>query len=172
MAKQEYISFVTPLGRARYPKLDKQDVYEGKEVGYKLGLIFENDDLKKVEKVFEDAIKQLTGGALKKGKATPLKEDKEGNAYVEFKSYRKVPLFAAKGGVKFPEDTKLGGGSLVRAKVSLGIGNGHLVGYLNGVQVAELKQGGSEGGFDDLDGFEQPEMAGGFDDVAGDDLDI
>jgi len=154
MAKKDYVHFTTPLGRARYPKLDQQDVYEGKEVGYKVGLILDDDDLPAVQKIIDDAVKQLVpGGKLKNGKRTPIREDKDGNPYLEFKSYNKVPLFGAKGNKKLPEDTKVGAGSKLRVKVSLTVGNGHLVGYMNAIQVAELKQG-ADGGFDDLDGFD------------------
>lgn len=171
MAKNEYISFITPLGRARYPKLDKQDVYEGKEVGYKCGIIFDEDDLATVEAAFDDAVKQLFPKG-KRPKGTPLRQDKDGNPYVEFKSYQKVPLFAAKGNKKLPEDTRLGGGSTIRAKVSLTVGNGYLVGYLNAIQVAELVKGGDAGGFDDLEGFENPADEDGFGDVDDGGLDI
>jgi len=175
MAKKDYYSFVTPLGRARFPKLDKQDMYEGKEVGYKLGIVFEGEALKKVQAEVEKAIAALTGGSgLKKGKKTPLREDeKNDTTYFEAKSYKLVPLVGAKASQKLPAGTKVGGGSLVRAEVSLSIGNGHLVAYMNGVQVAELKQGGGSG-FDDLDGFDdQPDVESeGFSDVGADDLDI
>jgi hypothetical protein len=174
MAKNEYVSFVTPLGRARYPKLDKQDVYEGKEVGFKIGLMVEDGDLARVQKTIDDAIKQLAPkGKLNNGKKTPLREDKDGNAYLEFKSYRKTPLFGPKGSQKLPENTKLGGGSLIRVKASMTILNGHLVGYMNAIQVAELKQGGGDD-FDDLDGFDDTSSddSDGFSDVGGDDLDI
>lgn len=166
MAKEDYVSFVTPLGRARYPKLHQQDVYEGKEVGYKCDIVFDDADFAKVEKIINDAVKQLAPkGKLNNGKRTPIREDNEGNKYLTFKSYNKVPLFKAKGKDKYPEDTILGGGSLIRMKVSVAIKNGHLTGYLNAIQVAELKQG-SDGGFDDLDGYE-----GGDDDSFGDDGD-
>lgn len=170
--KKTYISFMTPLGRARYPKLDKQDVYEGKEVGYKLDIVFDDADLAKIKKAIEDAQKQLFPNGQKKNKNTPIREDKDGNEYVTFKSYQKVPLFGAKGSQKLPEDTIVGGGSLVRAKVSLTEGNGHLVGYMNAVQVAELKRGGGDS-FDDLDGFDSGSDDTDFSDVGGDgDLDI
>lgn len=173
MAKQDYISFVTPLGRARYPKLDKQDMYEGKEVGYKLDIIFDDADLAKVQAFIDDAVSKLApNGKLAKNKQTPIREDKDGNSFFTAKSYNKVPLFGTKGNVKLPDTTIVGGGSTVRAKVSVKIGNGHLVAYLNSVQVAELKSGSGDG-FDDLDGFED-NTDGAFDDVAGngDDLDI
>lgn len=174
MAKSESISYVTPLGRARYPKLDKQDVYEGKEVGYKLGIIFDDADFKRVENAINEAIAKLAPeGKLRKGKATPIKEDKEGNQYVEFKTYQKVPLFGAKGSVRLPEGTIVGGGSLVRAKVTFRCDqktNGHLVGYLNSVQVAELVKGGGAG-FDDVEGFDTPDHEG-FEDTDTDALDI
>ncbi|MBB4039139.1 hypothetical protein GGR34_000774 [Microvirga flocculans] len=169
--KKEYVSFITPLGRARYPKLDKQDTYEGKEVGYKCDLVLDDADMAKVQKIIDDAVKQLApGGKLKNGKKTPIREDEEGNKFLTFKSYNKVPLFKAKGKDKYPEDTILGGGSLIRMKVSLTIGNGHLVGYMNAIQVAELKQG-SDGGFDDLEGFDNDDDDS-FGDEGDGDLDI
>jgi hypothetical protein len=155
--KKDYVSLNTGLGKARYPKLDKQDTYEGKEVGYKCGLVLEGKALAEAKKDIDAAIAKLApGGKLKAGKKSPLRETEDGTFYIEAKSYNKVPLFKPKGGEKFPESTKLGGGSTIRMKLSLTLGNGHLVAYMNAIQVAELVSGGSDG-FDDLDGYEQPE---------------
>lgn len=170
MAKQEYIEIVTPLGKARYPKLDKQDTYEGKEVGYKIGIILEDEALEKVRAQIDAAVKTLLPNAGKKGpKFTPLREDKDGNEYLEFKSYKKTPLFGPKNN-KLPEGTaeKLGGGSIIRIKGSMTASNGGVVGYLNGIQIAKLVERGT-GGFEELDEGSYEEFASeGFDEVEGD----
>jgi hypothetical protein len=156
MAKQQYFDIVTPLGKARYPKLDKQDVYEGKEVGYKIGVILSEADLAKVEAEVEKVTKAGGFTDRKRPKFTPIREDKDGNPYVEFKSYKLVPLFGPKGGVKLPEDTRaiLGGGSIIRVRGSMTISNGGITAYMNSIQVGKLVERQS-GGFDDLDdGYE------------------
>lgn len=169
--KKEYVSLTTGVGKARYPKLDKQDTYEGKEVGYKCGIVLEGKALARTKKDIEDAIKKLApGGKLKAGKKSPLRETEEGEVYIEAKSYNKVPLFKANGEDKFPEGTKLGGGSTIRMKLSLTMGNGHLVAYMNSIQVGNLVEGSADG-FDPMDGFDEDDT----DDEGtseGDDLDI
>lgn len=169
--KKEYVYIQTGVGKARYPKLDKQDTYQGKEVGYKCGIILEGKALARTKKEIEDAIKTLApGGKLKAGKLSPLRETDEGEFYVEAKSYNKVPLFRANGEDKFPEGTKLGGGSTIRMKLSLTMGNGHLVAYINSIQVGTLVEGGGSDGFDPMDGFD--EENDDEDTSEGDDLDI
>lgn len=171
--KKEYYAFTLPLSPARYPKLLKQDTYEGKEVGYKCGQALEGKALAEVRKHVDAAIEKLApGGVLKKGKQSPLREDSEGNSYFEAKSYKKVALFAAKGNKKLPEDTNVGSGSTIRMKVAMTMGNGHLVAYINGIQVAKLVEGNSEG-FDDVEGddFDTGDDEG-FEDTDGDNLDI
>jgi hypothetical protein len=174
MAKQQYINLVTPLGKARYPKLAKQDVYEGKEVGYKCGITFDDEKVQaKFEAQVEEAIRTLLPTVGRKGpKFSPMREDRDGNTYFEFKSYKKVPLFGAKASEKLPEETVVGGGSVVRLKVSLTASNGGVTGYMNAIQVAKLEQGGGDG-FDDLEGYDDDQGSDeGFSDVSGEALDI
>jgi len=176
--KKEYVNLTSPLVVARYPKLGQQDVYDGKEVGYKLGCLPHDEAAwEKFKSDIEEASEKLTKAAGKKtAKFTPVREDKEGNEYIEFKSYKKVPLFAPKGGKKLPEGTlaKIGGGSLLRVQVSLTFSNGGVTGYMNSIQLAKLVEKG-EGGFDDLDVDDIDVPDQGFDDVDegdGDGLDL
>lgn len=169
--KKDYYRFVTPFSTARYPKLDKQDTYEGKEVGYKCDMNLEGDVLAEIQKHEAAAIAQLApGGKMKNGKKTFLRETDDGDFFLTAKSYNKVTLFGAKGKQKLPEDTVVGGGSTIRMKVSVTIGNGHLVAYINSIQVAKLVEGGADG-FDDADDYVDDQAEDeGFDDGA--DLDI
>jgi hypothetical protein len=174
--KKQYVSFQTPVGKARYPKLDKQDEYKGKEVGYKCGILLEAKDVPKVKKTIADAIKTLLpGGKLKEGNKSPLNETADGEWYIEAKSYKKVPHFMANGKDEYPSSIRLGGGSTIRMKLSLSEGNGHLVAYINSVQIGKLIEKGHDG-FDAMDGFDEDEGdnygAMDSDDGAGDDLDI
>jgi hypothetical protein len=169
--KTQYVNIVTGVGKARYPKLDKQDTYNGQEVGYKCGIVLEGKALARAKKDIDDAIAKLApGGKLKKDKKSPLRETEDGEFFIEAKSYNKVPLFKANGEDKFPEGTKLGGGSTIRMKLSLKMGNGHLVAYMNSIQVGVLVEGSSDG-FDAMDGFEDTDNDDE-DTSEGDDLDI
>src|ERR1044072_8273179 len=170
MAKGEYLKLMTPLGKARYPKLEKQDTYDGEEVGYKLGMTF--DDPKSwavIKKAVKEAQAKLAPG--KKVKGTIIRTYKDGNEYIEFKSYKKTPVFGRKAGEKLPEDKILGGGSIIRVDASLTFKNGYITGYMNGVQVAKFIEKGSGGAFDDLEGFDDDasdDESAPFDDVDGD----
>lgn len=175
--KKVYTKFVTGLGAARYPKLIEQDVYKGKEVGYKCGIILDDKMLAVVRKTITAALKASgmkttlkDDGMQSNGKNTPLHQDKDGTFYFEAKSYKKTPLFRADGKDKFPEGTKLGSGSTIRIDTVLTEGNDHLVAYMNGIQVAKLVEGGSDG-FDAIEGYESDDDdTEGFDAV--DPLDI
>lgn len=174
MAKQDYINFTTPLGVARYPKLEKQDTYEGKEVGFKIGLIFKDQkDLDAIEAKIAEA---ATAGGLNPSKLrfSPIREDKEGNAYVEFKSFKPRPVFGPKG-QKLSEDTRssIGGGSILRLNVALTSSNKGVTGYFNSIQIAKLVKKGEGGGFDQLEGYDdEPTGDEGFGDLPDADIDI
>lgn len=169
--KTEYINFKTPIGKARYPKLEKQDVYDGKEVGYKFGLILEDADLAQVQAQVDEAVKTLLGSPKNGPKFTPIREDKEGNPYVEFKSFKKKPVFTAKG-VKLDDESsekiaaRIGGGSLARLSVSLCASNKGIAGYFNSIQLVKLVEKGSGDSFEAVEGFDEPEDEGGFGDVS------
>lgn len=177
--KKDYINFKTPLGKARYPKLDKQDVYKGNDVGFKFGLTFDDPkDLAAIEAQVEAATKKWFPGR-KAPKFTPIREDKEGNVYVEFKAFKKRPVFTAKG-VKLDDASsekiaaRIGGGSIVRLSVSITESNGGIAGYFNSIQLAKLVERGSGDSFEAVEGFDEPEDTAGFGDVSAeaDGLDI
>src|SRR5689334_1606779 len=106
--KRKYIKFVTPAGIARWPKLHKKDVYEGKETKYNMGVYFDDAAWAKVKAAIKDAKTEIFGN--KKPKGFPIKKDKEsGNQYLQVSSHKKVPLFKAgkRPLAKFPESTIL-----------------------------------------------------------------
>jgi hypothetical protein len=177
--KKVYVNFVTPLGTARFPKLHKKDVYKGKETKYVLDIVFDDAETAKVKDAIKAAHKQIFGS--EKPESTPWKKktDKKTGQPVEYlhaTTKNICPLFMKDGQTKLPEGKILTGGSKIRAKISFTEGNGHLVAYVNAVQVAKLVEYDGGGGFDELEGFDDDDDAGGsdtgFDSVEDDDLDI
>lgn len=177
--KKEYINIKTPFLRAYYPRWDEKDVYEGKETAYVIkGIAEDEGEFAKFKAEIEAAADKLWGSVADKrrkaGKKTPLREnEKDSTEFVTLKTYKPPVLFGPKGGVKLPPGVagKVGAGTVFRAELALTEGNGHIVGYVNGIQIKKLIEKGS-GGFDDLedaDDLDLPE-AGGFGDADG--LDI
>jgi hypothetical protein len=165
---------ISPRGTAVYPKLDVEDVYEGKPVGYKVELRMDADEAKGVFSEYQDAIDALyakTKKELEPAKARKLQTNDllidhgDGTVSVKFSSHYKPAIFDAKGKLikKVPE---IWGGSVV--KVAFDVGGTYVknskVGfklYMTAVQILELKTKGvaglSNGVFDAEEGYEAPE---------------
>jgi hypothetical protein len=150
MAKRE--SFILPFGSAVHPKLDKTDIYKGKDTKqYRCGQTLPDEAVTKLR-----AKLQAAGEAegLKDFEIIAIKTDKEGKPFVRASSQYKPPVFDAAGN-DIANEVVVGGGSVLRMQVAINVNKDRKeVGlYLNGVQVKELKEGRSnpfgevEGGY-------------------------
>lgn len=170
------VTYVTPIGRAVWPKLDKPDQYinpkNPKKSGkprYTINVVFTPEDLAKVQ---EDLTKLSEGMDKGDNEHQPWKEDKEGRVTLFAQSGVKFkpPLFDAELN-KLPPDFVLRGGSKVRLDVSVvgfdGFGGGVTL-YLNAVQVIEPAEE-YKPGFGATEGFkyEKSEEADGAGEAGG-----
>lgn len=154
------MTFTTPIGAARFPKITKPDTTgEYADNKYKTDVVFSDADLKAVRAEIEAFAKKEYGDDLSKIRL-PIgewedKETKEVTKYVRFKSARKPVVIDAKRN-KIPEGVEIGGGSRIRVAGTL---NAYKTGgtkgvniYLNAVQVIELQEGFRVSDFEEYTG--------------------
>jgi hypothetical protein len=156
------VSFTTPIGVARYPKISKPDTTgDYADNKYKTDLVLSPSDMKEVKKTINEFAKQeygdLKGIKLPFGEAKD-KETGEVTEFVRFKSARKPIIIDAKRN-KVPDDVDIFGGSKIRVGGTLNAykkaGNKGVNIYLNAVQVIELVTGFNMDAFEEVaDGFE------------------
>lgn len=149
MSKRE--SFMLPFGTAIHPKLDKTDVYKGKDTKqYRCGQTLPDEALTRLR-----AKLQAAGEAegLKGFEIIAIKTDKEGKPFVRASSQYKPPVYDTDNNDIGISDIVVGGGSTLRMYVAINVNKDRKeVGlYLNGVQVKDLKEGKSSP-FDKVDG--------------------
>jgi hypothetical protein len=153
------VTFTTPVGAARYPKISSPDTTgEYADNKFKTDVVFSDADFKDLKaKITEFAKAELPGV---KSPKLPLGEHKdketgEVTSFVRFKSARKPIIVDAKRN-RIPDDVQIGGGSKIRVGGTLAsyMGKGITI-YLNAVQVVELQQGFNINDFEEVeDGFE------------------
>lgn len=166
MAKKE--RFITPVGIARYPKLDAIDVFQpldkkGRPNGaekrrYITGIIFSESDLEGVKSKLSAKAAELIPDC--ENPKLPIKKDKKtGQFFLEATSGEKFrpTVFDAKNN-KIPAGLAIGGGSKIKLDLSInayeGFGGGINL-YMNAVQVLELvEKGEGKSNFGEEDGFE------------------
>jgi hypothetical protein len=148
--------FVSPKGRASYPKLTKPDTKFNPEGVYSTGLIIPKEAAAPFQAIIEEAFVEEFGQKALPKANWPWSENEEGELVFKFKSKNKPTLFDSKG-KPIKSDLNIGSGSVL--KVAGGIGCRQVSGkyyatlYLNSVQVIELVEfsssafGEEEGGF-------------------------
>jgi hypothetical protein len=165
MAKKE--RFITPVGLARYPKLDEVDVYQpldkkGKPSGaekrrFITGIIFSDTDLAAVQARLKAKAAELLPDC--ESPKLPIKKDKKtGQLFLEATSGEKYrpAVFDAKNN-KIPGGLAIGGGTKMKLDVSInayeGFGGGINL-YMNAVQVLDLvEKGVGKSNFDEAEGY-------------------
>lgn len=156
MAKDNYTPTVTPLGEARFPKINEPDTKgEYADGKYKIEVVLNEANTKLYKKELHDVAARIFPGV--KGVRIPMKTAKDGTISFIFKSKDKPMILDAKKN-KLPPEVVVGAGSSVRvagslAKYEKGPNKG-ITAYLSAVQVVELVEGGSMAKlFDVEDGF-------------------
>lgn len=164
--KQPTVTFVTPFGTLRYPKISQPDTKgEYADNKFKTDIVFSDEDYAKVEAAINDAAKTLAPDA--KNLKLPLHEWDEGKG-IRLKSQYRPVVFDAKN-QKMPESTLIGGGTIARIAATVFFyskgGNKGISIRLGKVQVKELVeyQGGDESPFDETEGFTSEAPAEGED---------
>jgi hypothetical protein len=165
MPKKE--RFITPVGLARYPKLDEVDVFQpldkkGKPSGaekrrYVTGIIFSDTDLAEVQAKLKAKAKELLPDC--ENPKLPIKKDKKtGQLFLEATSGEKYrpAVFDAKNN-KIPGGLAIGGGTKMKLDVSInayeGFGGGINL-YMNAVQVLDLvEKGVGKSNFGEEEGY-------------------
>lgn len=161
--KSEGISFVTPFGILRYPKITNPDTKgEYADGKFKTDIVFSAEDYAKVEKLINDAAKQLLPEGVKDPQL-PLYswKDKEGNdegSGTRAKSKYRAVVFDVKN-TKLADALGIGGGTEARLAVTAkyykkGKNEGINL-YLNKVQIRKLVEytSADECPFDETEGF-------------------
>lgn len=159
------VTFTTPIGVARFPKISQPDTTgEYADNKFKTDVVYSDEDLKALKaKIVEFAAKELPDV---KNPDLPIKEYKdketgEVTTFVRFKSNRKPLIIDAKRN-KVPDDVTIGGGSRIRVGGTLNAykkgGNKGVNIYLNAVQVIELVQGMSAKDFEEYEGDDAYEV--------------
>jgi hypothetical protein len=156
------VTFTTPIGVARFPKISKPDTTgDYADNKYKTDLVLDSADLKQVKQTITEFAKKEYGDLknikLPFGEAKD-KETGETTEFVRFKSARKPVIIDAKRN-KVPDDVEIYGGSKIRVGGTLNAykkaGNKGVNIYLNAVQVIDLVTGFNVNDFAEVeDGFE------------------
>ena len=171
------VSFTTPVGVARFPKLTKPDTTgDYADNKYKTDLILTDAELDELEATFKKFAAEGLPGA--KNPHLPISESKNKETgevvrFVRFKSARKPILIDSKRN-RLPENVEVAGGSKIRVAGTLNCyekgGNKGVNIYLNAVQVIDLQQGFNVDDFDDEEGYVAEESGGNNDDTSEFDL--
>jgi small nuclear ribonucleoprotein (snRNP)-like protein len=159
MANKAY--YVSPVGAAVYPKLDKpgKPFKAGDKAKYEIALDF-GAKWPEVKADIEALIKELGF----KGKARPYKEQTDGRETLIAKSQNKPVLFDANN-QKMGEGVLVGGGSKVLIAGKLNQYDKGVNMYLNSVQVISLQERSMESPFAKVAGgytYEAPEATESF----------
>lgn len=141
--KSVYINFVTPIGIARFPKIDAPDTTgQYADNKYKTELVLDDADTKAFKKVLQDAVKQLLPN--EKNVRIPIKTSKkDGVVSFIFKSHKK-PVIVDAARNRVPEGVAIGPGSRIRISGSLtdyeSRGDYGITAYFDACQVIELRE--------------------------------
>lgn len=150
------MKFVSPKGRASYPKLTKPDTKFNPEGVYSVGLIIDKEAAAPFQAKIEEAyVEEFGAKALPKAN-WPWSENEEGELVFKFKSKNKPTLFDSKG-KPIKSELNVGSGSVLKVAGAVGCrqvsGKYYATLYLNSVQVIDLVEysssafGEEEGGF-------------------------
>jgi hypothetical protein len=154
MAKKPKINFVTPIGVAKYPHLNKPDTAFDSEGKYKTELLLSAEDAKPLIKKIEDAAKAEHGSAHYR--VPYVKDEETGEVAFKLQSKFQPDFFDTAGQVvpvnKLP---KIGGGSRLKLKGYLNVykvsGSAGVAITLQGCQIVEATQGMNGSGFDAIE---------------------
>ena len=155
----KYVRYTTPVGTARFPKLNEPDTFKGNSA-YKVDLIITEEEANSITQKLEAEFPDL----MARGINTPIQQTRNGKDddapmvwILRAKSGqtdRPMRMFdcnpKSNGGPR-PITVNVGPGSRIRLSVSFGSNHeDYITAYLNSVQVGELAEMGS--GFDDIEG--------------------
>lgn len=148
-----------------YPHLRKPELYEGKDQGFTIKVMFDAEETEKFKAFLLGELEKAKSMPEFKGKsfANPnmgLSETKAGDEVFKFKTYstytnkqgetfkKTVPIYDSKG-KPLPENVEVGSGSIVRVAYTVNPywNNKNMKGiklYLEAVQVIELKEYGQQ----------------------------
>lgn len=150
------MKFVSPKGRASYPKLTKPDTKFNPEGVYSVGLIVDKEAAAPFQAKIEEAYVEEFGQKAVAKANWPWSENEEGEIVFKFKSKNKPTLFDSKG-KPIKSELNVGSGSVLKVAGAVGCravsGKNYATLYLNSAQIIDLVEfsssafGEEEGGF-------------------------
>lgn len=163
--------YTSPKGKASYPKLLKPDTKFNAEGVYTTGLIMSKEDAQPLIKRIEEVFTEEFGEKKLKSLNPPYKEDENGDLVFKFKSKSKPKLFDAQGMPVTGTELKIGSGSVLKIKGSIGPnlvqGKYYATLWINAVQIIDLIEYGGGSGFAAEEGSYRAERDTTGDDEAG-----
>lgn len=157
MANTKFTKFVTPKGVAGYPKLLVPDTKFNADGVYTVTLTMGPAEAQPLIDKINEAFTEEFGPKKLALLAPPYKTDEEGQVAFKFKSKSKPTLFDSKGIPVTSTELKIGSGSTMKVKGSVGpclvLGKHYATLWMNSVQIIDLVEynssgfGAEEGGF-------------------------